>query len=345
MNKYFDENQYFLFNPNFKKKKSYDYNLNNSIISPSKKYEEFFSAYWRTYSISNYINENKIDIFHGLSNEIPRSIKKTRAKSVLTIHDLIFIRFPELYKPLDRIIYRKKAEYSCQLADKIIAISNQTKTDLIEFLKVDKKMIDVVYQGCNSIFKEVADSDFKLLLKKKYNLPHNFILNVGTIEKRKNIFSVIKAIHIKNIDFPLVIIGKKTKYALEIEKYISENNLENKIIILENVNLNELAAIYQMASIFIYPSVFEGFGIPIIEALNSGVPVITTLGGCFSEAGGEYSTYINPTDIEEINESILFLLNNNDQKQIIIKKGLEFVKKFDDKIIAQNIMNVYKSII
>jgi len=132
---------------------------------------------------------------------------------------------------------------------------------------------------------------------------------------------------------------------LEIEKYISENNLENKIIILENVNLNELAAIYQMASIFIYPSVFEGFGIPIIEALNSGVPVITTLGGCFSEAGGEYSTYINPTDIEEINESILFLLNNNDQKQIIIKKGLEFVKKFDDKIIAQNIMNVYKSII
>jgi len=93
-----------------KKKKSYDYNLNNSIISPSKKYEEFFSAYWRTYSISNYINENKIDIFHGLSNEIPRSIKKTRAKSVLTIHDLIFIRFPELYKPLDRIIYRKKAE-------------------------------------------------------------------------------------------------------------------------------------------------------------------------------------------------------------------------------------------
>ena len=122
-------------------------------------------------------------------------------------------------------------------------------------------------------------------------------MNVGTIEKRKNVLSIIKAI--KEIDTKLVVIGKKTAYFTEINTYILENNLQNKVIFLENVELKELAAIYKIATVFIYPSVFEGFGIPIIEALYSKTPVISSKGGCFLEAGGENSIYINALNPEE----------------------------------------------
>jgi len=195
------------------------------------------------------------------------------------------------------------------------------------------------------VFYQKIDEDFKTSVKKKYDLPPKFLLNVGTIEKRKNILSVIKAIHQKNIEIMLVVIGKKTKYFDEIQKYIYDNKISEKIIFLDNVNLQELAAIYQMAEIFIYPSLFEGFGIPIIEAINSGVPVITSKGGCFAESGGENSVYVNPAEIDEIAFSITDLINNSEKRLKIIENSYKFVERFKEEKIANDIMNVYKSVL
>lgn len=343
LNEYFPENQYYLFSPQKAVKSQTE--KNNYRIYPQTFISKLVPSLWRTNFIFKEINTNKLDIYHGLSNEIPSSINKTSSKSVVTIHDLIFLRYPELYKPFDRLIYRKKALYSCRKADKIVAVSNQTKKDIIEFLKIDAEKIEVVYQGCNQLYYQKFDNADKVNIRKKFNLPETFILNVGTVEARKNIFSVIKAIHLKNIELPLVVVGHKTKYFEEIQKYIEKNNLHKKIIFVDKIDLKDLAVIYQMAEIFIYPSIFEGFGIPIIEALNSGIPVITTKGGCFSEAGGSYSVYINSTDIDEIKDAVEFILNNKDQKKKMIEKGFEYVKKFHKKEIANNMMNVYKSIV
>jgi glycosyltransferase involved in cell wall biosynthesis len=343
--KFFPENKYYLFSPKRSENIFFENSENIFTVFPENFLHKKISSLWRSHWISDDIKKKNIEIFHGLSNELPKSINRSNTKSVITIHDLIFIRYPELYNPIDRYIYKQKAKYSCDIADKIIAISQQTKNDIIEFLNIDTQKIEVVYQGCNPVYYKKFDQEYKFSVRKKFDLPVEFILNVGTIEPRKNVLSAIKAIHLKNIDLPLVIVGKKTKYFNEIQNYIKKNKIENQIQFLDNVSLQELAAIYQLSEIFIYPSVFEGFGIPIIEALNSGIPVITSKGGCFSEAGGKDSIYINPLDIEEIGNAILELLKNHKIKKNIIENGYKFVENFREEKIAFDIMNIYKSII
>jgi glycosyltransferase involved in cell wall biosynthesis len=178
------------------------------------------------------------------------------------------------------------------MADKIIAISEQTKRDIIEFLKVPESKIEVIYQGCHKAFKEQQSPELIQQTKEKYQLPERFILNVGTIEDRKNLLNVVKAI--SGTEIPLVVVGRKTKYYQKIETFLKKNKMEKQVLFLEGVSMDELAVIYKLADIFVYPSFFEGFGIPVIEALFSKTVVVTSNTSCLPEAGGKDSVYINP---------------------------------------------------
>ena len=341
---YHPENTYLLYNP--KPKKIDRISIDGKIIVehlPETKNNKKLSSLWRLFSVSSQIKKDKVEIYHGLSGEIPVGLYKTGVKPVVTIHDLIFMRYPNLYSFFDRKIQYFKFKYAVNKADLVIAISEQTKKDIVTYLNINPEKIKLIYQGCAQEFKEEIPSEFTELTRKKYNLNSNFVLNVGTIEKRKNVLSVIKAI--KDIDTQLVIIGKKTSYFNEISNYISENNLQNKVVFLENVELKELASIYRMATIFIYPSVFEGFGIPIIEALYSKTPVITSKGGCFLEAGGDNSIYINALNSEEIRVQIVELLANTEKRDFLKQKGYEFAQKFNDDKIAKNWIDTYNELL
>jgi len=338
------ENSYLLYNP--KPKKIDRILIDGKIIIehlPETKKDKKFSSVWRLISVCSQIKKEKVDLYHGLSGEIPIGLNNSGVKTVVTIHDLIFMRYPNLYSFFDRKIHYYKFKYAANNADLVIAISEQTKKDIVTYLKINPEKIKVIYQGCAPVFKEEIPTEFIELTRKKYQLPSHFILNVGTIEKRKNVLSVIKAI--KEIDTQLVVIGKKTDYFKEVNNYIVENNIQNKVIFLENVELKELASIYRMASVFIYPSVFEGFGIPIIEALYSKTPVITSKGGCFSEAGGENSVYINALNYKEIKGELEELLANSEKSREMKQKGFEFVQKFNDDIIAKNWVETYNEVV
>ena len=340
---YHPENSYLLYNP--KPKKIDRIPVDGKIIIehlPESTKDKKKSSLWRLFSISTQIKKDKVDLYHGLSGEIPIGLNKSHVKTVVTIHDLIFMRYPNLYSFFDRKIHYYKFKYAANKADLVIAISEQTKKDIITYLNINPNKIKVIYQGCAPIFKEEISAEFIEFTRNKYLLPTNFILNVGTIEKRKNVLSVIKAI--KEIDTQLVIIGKKTAYFNEINTFISENKLQNKVIFLENVELKELASIYRMASVFIYPSVFEGFGIPIIEALYSKTPVITSKGGCFSEAGGENSIYIDALNTEEIKVKLEEVLANPEKREAMKQKGHEFVQKFNDENIATEWIETYHEV-
>ena len=315
-----------------------------STILPEEPVDKIFSGYWRSFSIIKNISKLDIDIYHGLSNEIPLTLGKS-VKTIVTIHDLIFKRYPQWYKAFDRLIYDWKFKTACNNSDKIIAISEQTKTDIINFYGVEASKIEVVYQTCNESFKEPASQKLIALVKEKYSLPDTFILNVGTIEPRKNALNIVKAMHQHKLDTPLVIIGRNTKYAEEIKEYIDIHKLDSQVKILHEVSNQELPVFYQLAKIFIYPSTFEGFGIPIIEALYSGTPVITSKGSCFSEPGGENSIYVELNDIEALANSISSLLNNNEQCQIMRQKGLEYVTKFDTNIVNEQLYKVYNELL
>ena len=314
-----------------------------TIVEKLFKGSKFSIALWRFSSIKTNLKKDGIELFHGLSGEIPLGIRKTKIKSIVSIHDLIFIRYPNLYSFIDRKIYFWKFKYASKNANLIVAISEQTKNDIIKFLKIEPHKIKVIYQGCAEVFKQSAPIETLNIISKKYNLPEKFLLNVGTIEERKNILSVIKAI--KDTKIPLVIIGKKTSYFKEIKNYINKKDLDAQLFFLENIPLSDLSVLYQLATVFIYPSLFEGFGIPIIEALYSKTPVITSKGSCFSEAGGPDSIYVEPENINELKNAIINLWDNENLRNQMIEKGLKFVQKFNDENISNQWISTYKALL
>jgi glycosyltransferase involved in cell wall biosynthesis len=341
---FFPENQYLLFNPTDKNNIRFQMQGNTREIRPESIFWKAVPSLWRSFGMCNQINKLKPDIFHGLSQELPLGINKTGARSIVSMHDAIFMRYPELYSSTYRAIFIQKNKYACRVADHIIAISEQTKRDIIQYFNADETKISVVYQGCNNIFREEVSEPQKIEIRKKYNLPDRFLLNVGAIEKRKNAALIVEALHRRRLDIPLVIIGKPTLYINEIKSLISTYKMEEQVLFIHNAETVDLPAIYSLSDIFIYPSIFEGFGIPILEALCTKTPVITSTGSCFEETGGSYSRYINPQNADELGDAILEIMNGSDLVKVMKNEGFIFSKKFTDDNIAKTLMSVYQSV-
>ena len=333
---YFPKNEYILLNKN-KSERGSDILENSKVhfVETSK------GKMSRQFKMGKDAQKQNADIFHGLSGELPLKWDKKPIKKIVTIHDLIFERYPQYYSFFDRKIHFWKFRKAANSADKIIAISEQTKRDIIQFLKVPESKIEVIYQGCHKAFKEQQSEEFIQKTKEKYSLLEKFILNVGTIEERKNLLNVVKAL--KDTNIPLVVVGKKTKYFRKVEQFVQQHKIS--VQFLEGVSMDELAAIYKLADIFVYPSFFEGFGIPVIEALFSKTVVITSNTSCLPEAGGPDSVYVDPENHLDIQSKIKFLWDNESERKRRADKGFQFVQQFNDEPIANNLMNLYRKII
>lgn len=341
----YPENQYFIYSPDLVKNSRTDFLFhlkNGTIITAPFK---FFKSFWRSKGVIKDLLKDKIEIYHGLSHEIPLGLKNKGIKSVVTLHDLIYLRFPQYFKLIDRKIYDLKFRAACKHADRIIAISEQTKKDIIHFFGIDKNKIEVVYQGCDAIFYHPSSAEKLAELRLKYQLPIDYLLCVGTLENRKNQLLILKALMHLPQHIQLVLVGKPTPYEQILRDFISSNQLENRVKIISNVDFTDLPAIYQQAKIFVYPSIFEGFGIPILEALNSGVPVIAAKGSCLEEAGGPNSLYIQPDNEIAWSATISRLLDNESLRTEMIEKGKQFALNFREENIAKNLMRVYQKTI
>lgn len=334
---FYPDNQYLLFNKKKSERGDEILKLPNVTFVQTTK-----GTLSRQFKTGIDAQNNDADIFHGLSGELPLKWSKKPIKKIVTIHDLIFERFPQYYTFVDRKIHFWKFKKAAFSADKIIAISEQTKNDIIHYLKVPESKIEVIYQGCHTSFKEKQSEEILNQIKEKFQLPDRFLLNVGTIEPRKNLLNIVKAL--KDSKIPLVVVGaKKPKYFKLVEKTVRLSGVE--VFFLEKVSMEELAGIYKLADIFIYPSFFEGFGIPVIEALFSETVVITSNTSCLPEAGGPDSVYINPGSVEDIKAKILFLWENESERKRRAEKGLQFVQKFNDEVIADEMIKVYESLV
>jgi glycosyltransferase involved in cell wall biosynthesis len=346
LSEYYPDNTYFLFAPKQKNNDRLKTLISRTCVAfifPSG-ISKLLPSLWRIFGCKKKISKHKMEIFHGLSNELPVNIR-TSIKTVVSIHDLIFLRYPEYYKPTDRFIYRLKFQYACNRADKIIAVSECTKHDIVSFFGIDERKIKVVYQGCHPQFKQPVTEEKQLQIAEKHRLPKRFILYVGTIEQRKNLLLTVKALIRLPETIHLVAIGKSTPYRLEIEQYVQNAGLTPRLHIKTDFPFEDLPAVYQQASVFVYPSVYEGFGIPVIEALSCSVPVIAAAGSCLEEAGGPNSVYVNPRDDVELAAKIREIMENTDLAQAMAKQGLEYVKQFDSHLVAEKIMEIYTELL
>lgn len=342
---YYPQNSYWLFTPGIRNRLRLENEERFNLVEPGSFLLKMFPSVWRSKFMKKDIAQQKLGIFHGLSQELPIGIEKTGARSVVTVHDLIFMRYPEFYRRIDASIYKRKLIYACSRADHIVAISSQTKSDLTELLDVPPDKISVILQSCNRNFWKAQEKEFFNDVKLKYNLPDQYLLYVGTIEERKNLLGIIKSLQIKKINLPLVAIGRKSEhYFGKVRSYLTENKIKN-VIFPEKVLNEELPAIYQNAQCFIYPSLYEGFGIPVLEAVVSGTPVITSRDGCFPEAGGPGSIYVNPIDHEELGEAILRVVSDTDVRNRMIVTGKNYSKNFTHDVIACNYMKLYRSLV
>ena len=300
---------------------------------------------WRSHGIVNDLVTDGIDVYHGLSGELPVGISKAGIPSVVTIHDLIFMRHPEYYDTIDRTIYRWKFRRAIAEADRIIAISECTKRDIMFYGDVNPDRISLVYQSCNTFFK-LRESEDKLQdVNARYMLPPRYIVSVGTIEERKNIMLVVKALHRLPADLSLVIVGKSTSYGEKVRRYLAENRLSDRVLILEDVSNSDLPAIYQMAEASVYPSRYEGFGIPIIEAIQSGLPVVACTGSCLEEAGGNDSLYVDPDDVYGMADAIAKVLKGAEGREGRIQRAQDYIRRFEGNDVAHQLLDLYQQVL
>jgi len=338
---HYPQHELFLYNP---RPGSIAFKVENTReIFPQNWIFRKMSSIWRRKWIIRQLQTDQLDIFHGLSNELPAGIQNSGIPSVVTLHDLIFYKYPEWYKKADRIIQSQKSIQAAEDATRIIAISQQTKNDIIKYLGTEKEKITVIYQGCHPAFKEIYNSAVVQAVRQKFKLPGEFILNVGTIEPRKNLLTTVKSLLHHN--FPLVVVGKATGYKKTVEEFIDKNQLKSRVQFLEGVSMAELAIIYQQAFTLCYPSIYEGFGIPIIEALFSKTPVITNEEGCFKEAGGPDSFYIPAMDYIAMGKIIQQLQDDTECYQNCVDKGYQFAEQFRDERIAADLISLYNAVL
>jgi glycosyltransferase involved in cell wall biosynthesis len=303
------------------------------------------STIWRTFRMTKDINQQNIDIYHGLTHELPFGIHRSKTKSIVTVHDLIFKVHPNQYQPIDRKIYDWKLKYACRAADKILAISEHTKKDIIKYYNIEADKIEVIYQSCSDDFL-VEKSKIELQnVTKKYNLPDEYLLSVGSIIERKNLLTLVKSLPKLQHQLPLVVIGNGKAYKKQVTDFIEANQLEKQVIFLPNATNEDLPAIYQQAKVFVYPSLYEGFGIPIIEAIFSKTPVVTTRESALAEAAGEFSYFVKGTDAEELAQTIDGILNNKTETEERILKSLNYANQhFLPVVTAQKLHQLYLSV-
>ncbi|MGB1216823.1 MAG: glycosyltransferase family 4 protein [Saprospiraceae bacterium] len=301
----------------------------------------FFRSYWRTKGIIKDLIKNKIDIYHGLSHEIPRGLNRTNIKSVVTMHDLIFKEQPHLFPFIDRQIYDNKFRHACENSDKIITVSENTKQDVIRFYNIPEEKIQVNYLMTDPIFYDDKKEELNI------NLPKDYLLYVGAISPRKNLKTILASFTIKNDFPPLVVVGRGKKYKKELETFIHQNKIKHKIIWLNNIeNNSELKAIYQNASLLIYPSIYEGFGMPVLESILSGTPVLTSNISSLPEVGGKFSYYLdNPKDKEEMHHKIEYILFDLELKNLNLIQAQKYVRdKFNPLKLIGELFDIYESL-
>lgn len=299
---------------------------------------------WRSRGIVSDLLRDGVNLYHGLSGELPLTIHKSGIRSVVTIHDLIFMRHPEYYHWLDTKIYAWKFRQTVREADRIIAISECTKRDIIHYGGVDPDKIDLIYQSCSTHF-HVRESEDKLQdVHARYTLPARYIINVGTIEQRKNILLAVKALHYLPDELSLIIVGRSTPYVETVRKYAQTHGLAHRVRILHGVPNTDLPAIYQMAEACVYPSRYEGFGIPIIEAIQSGLPVVACTGSCLEEAGGPDSLYVHPDDSQGMANAISQVLKGSPGRENRVARSMEYVHRFEGNNVARQVWDVYEKL-
>lgn len=333
---------YFLFDRPFSEEFIFAKNITPLIVSPPARHP-FLWYWWFEKSIPKVLKENNIDLF--ISPDGYASLN-TFVPQIITIHDLGFEHFPEHVPYLVRKFYRYFTPKYCQKAAKVMAVSEYTKQDIISTYNIEAQKIDVVYNGFEIENQESRiksqDAEKKILTSE---IP--YFIFVGAVHPRKNVLSLLKAFeHFKaTFSHPhqLVIVGRKAWMTQELEDFYAQMQFKNEVIWIEKIERTDLLELMQHAYGLVYTSLFEGFGIPILEAMTLGLPVICSNTSSMPEVAGNAALLVQPNNINEIAEAMNELIINDELRNGLIAKGKTQATHFDWNSSAEKVVEIIKS--
>ena len=301
---------------------------------------------WEQVSLPLKLAKFKPDVFHNPDHILP--IIPVSCPSIVTVHDLAFLKYPETFYFGKRVYKQNITRWTIKKANAIISVSENTKKDIIDMFGIPGGRIHVICEGVNPDFRQISEKAALDKVRQKYDLPGRFLLFVGALEPRKNIPFLIRAysklVDEKAINDPLVIAGSKGWLFDSIFKTVRELKLEEKVRFLGYVPKDDLPGLYNLAQVFVYPSLYEGFGFPPLEAMACGTPVITSNTSSFPETVGDSGMMVDPNDLQGFVDAVHCLMTDNVLREEFIRKGLERAGKFSWENCARKTLAVYESV-
>ncbi|HPG08189.1 MAG TPA: glycosyltransferase family 1 protein [Saprospiraceae bacterium] len=338
---YHPENSYHLFTPSM---------ANHQWVQPflqppfQSHYPERKTWWWRSFTLTSSFPPD-LQVYHGLSHELPFTIHQSSIKKIVTIHDLIYRHFPQDFPLPDRITYERKIQYALKTADYVVAISEHTRQDVLAHFPVSPDRVRVIHQSVLPLFRDAPSPDLVAKARRHYQLPEMYLLYVGALSHRKNALLMLQALSAnRNLDIPMVIVGKGKHYEHKCRKYVSDHKLDNRVIWLGHVAPDQVPLLMKGASAVIYPSLYEGFGLPVLESIMLDVPVVTTRESALTEAGGDLAYYISGRDPGELAEVTLKAVSSNRTKDYNERK-LRHLAQFDAAKVAGQWSHLYQQVI
>ena len=302
-------------------------------------------VFWEHIFLPRFLVADNVDVFHSPGCILPPLVS---IPSVITIYDLIALLYPSLCTRSNALYYRLFLPQGARRAQTIIAYSQNTKEDIVSCLGVNEDKITVIYPGVHKRFKILNNTMLLNKVRRKYLLPGRFILFVGNLEPTKNIVRLIDAFFKlkteRHIEHSLVIVGKKRWGYKDIFERAQKSSYGNEIIFTGYVLAEDLPAIYNLAELFVFPSMYEGFGLPPLEAMACGVPVITSNRGSLPEAGGDAAITVGPDNTAELAAAIFRVLTDKDLRRRQIARVLKRSKLFSWEEVAKETLKVYEQV-
>lgn len=295
------------------------------------------------FSLSHQAKKYEIQLFHEPHYTLPYFLK---CKKVVSVHDLIHLKFPQYLPGKKAYIYAKfMLGQTLKKADKILTGSKNTKNDIMEIFKTNQEKIEVIYYGVDEMFKPIKDQNLLENFRNKYKLPTKYILYSGSMRKHKNLENALKAYsRLKDKSYDLVLAGVGLQNQKVLEPMLKELKITERVKIIPFLDYIELVLLYNSASVLFFPTLYEGFGLPVLEAMACGIPVVSSNNSSIAEVSGDAAVLVNPANLKEMAESLEKILDETPLRQKMISRGLERAKMFSWKKTAEQTLKIYQEL-
>jgi glycosyltransferase involved in cell wall biosynthesis len=313
------------------------------VVSPDKSPAR--RLLWEQMTLPRLVRGSNVALLHSLHYTRPLSLS---CASVVTFHDMTFFLYPHLHTRSKRIFFPTAIRLSARNADALIAVSENTKKDAVRLLGVPEDKITAIPHGVGEEFHPISDARLLEDIRLKYSLPQDFILNVGVVEPRKNLTLLLKSyqrLRLQGISLPLVIVGSLGWMYEDVFRLAESLGIKEQVHFTGYVPTRDLPIIYNLSRVFVYPSIYEGFGLPPLEAMACGIPVITTAVSSMPEHVGDAGILIPPQDEKALTNALQKLINDSTLQEELSSKGPERASQFTWKRTAQETLKVYESVL